>query len=133
MHMPLESPSISMSHIAIIGAGRDRRGGFKYRNRIPIEIVHIFEKHGFIWGGRRHHFDTMHFSIAQSYLCKTVYRLGSCARFCARRIARQACHIPPVEKIEQDHAWTGCDGRSEIERPADLIRVSEGGCRQRCC
>ena len=32
-----------------------------WRNRIPQEIVDIFEKHGFIWGGRWHHFDTMHF------------------------------------------------------------------------
>jgi hypothetical protein len=33
----------------------------KWQNQIPIEIVHIFEKHGFIWGGRWHHYDTMHF------------------------------------------------------------------------
>lgn len=33
----------------------------KYKNRIPLEIVRIFEKHGFIWGGRWYHFDTMHF------------------------------------------------------------------------
>lgn len=33
----------------------------KYENRIPIEIVRIFEKHGFIWGGRWYHYDTMHF------------------------------------------------------------------------
>ena len=32
-----------------------------WRNRIPIEIVQIFERHGFIWGGRWSHFDTMHF------------------------------------------------------------------------
>ena len=32
-----------------------------YRNRIPAEIVAIFEKHGFIWGGRWYHYDTMHF------------------------------------------------------------------------
>jgi hypothetical protein len=32
-----------------------------YRNRIPAEIVAIFERHGFIWGGRWSHFDTMHF------------------------------------------------------------------------
>lgn len=33
----------------------------KYKNLIPEKIVHIFEKHGFIWGGRWVHFDTMHF------------------------------------------------------------------------
>jgi hypothetical protein len=33
----------------------------KYRNRIPMEIVAIFERHGFIWGGKWDHFDTMHF------------------------------------------------------------------------
>ena len=32
-----------------------------YRNKIPEEIVQIFEKHGFIWGGKWYHFDTMHF------------------------------------------------------------------------
>ncbi len=32
-----------------------------YRNRIPPEIVSIFEAHDFIWGGRWSHFDTMHF------------------------------------------------------------------------
>lgn len=33
----------------------------KYKNRIPQRIVHIFEKYGFVWGGRWYHFDTMHF------------------------------------------------------------------------
>jgi hypothetical protein len=32
-----------------------------YANRIPPEIVAVFERHGFIWGGRWAHFDTMHF------------------------------------------------------------------------
>lgn len=32
-----------------------------WRNAIPMEIVRIFEKHGFIWGGRWYHYDTMHF------------------------------------------------------------------------
>jgi D-alanyl-D-alanine carboxypeptidase len=39
--------------------GKD--GSYAYRNKIPPEIVAIFEKHGFIWGGKWHHYDTMHF------------------------------------------------------------------------
>ncbi len=33
----------------------------KYRNRMPLEIVSVFERHGFIWGGRWYHYDFMHF------------------------------------------------------------------------
>lgn len=33
----------------------------RYRNRVPFEIVEIFERHGFVWGGKWYHFDTMHF------------------------------------------------------------------------
>lgn len=36
-------------------------GAIVWRNRIPREIVEIFERHGFIWGGRWYHFDSLHF------------------------------------------------------------------------
>ena len=36
-------------------------GRYPYQNRVPWEIVEIFEKHGFIWGGKWYHYDTMHF------------------------------------------------------------------------
>jgi hypothetical protein len=39
-----------------------------YRNRIPYEIVAIFERHGFIWGGKWGHFDTMHFEYRPELL-----------------------------------------------------------------
>ena len=39
----------------------DGAGRYPYRNAIPKEIVDIFERHGFIWGGRWYHYDTMHF------------------------------------------------------------------------
>jgi hypothetical protein len=39
-----------------------------YRNRIPVEIVEIFETHGFIWGGKWGHYDTMHFEYRPELL-----------------------------------------------------------------
>lgn len=41
-----------------------------YKNRIPMEIVRIFEKHGFVWGGRWYHFDTMHFEYRPEIIQK---------------------------------------------------------------
>ncbi len=41
-----------------------------YRNRIPAEIVAVFERHGFIWGGRWAHFDTMHFEYRPELLAE---------------------------------------------------------------
>jgi hypothetical protein len=40
----------------------------RYRNRMPLEIVEIFERHGFIWGGRWYHYDTMHFEYRPELL-----------------------------------------------------------------
>ncbi len=36
-------------------------GMYAYQNEIPREIIDVFEAHGFIWGGRWYHYDTMHF------------------------------------------------------------------------
>jgi hypothetical protein len=36
-------------------------GALTWKNRIPLEIVEVFERHGFIWGGKWYHFDTFHF------------------------------------------------------------------------
>lgn len=36
-------------------------GAYRYKNRIPWEIAAIFEKHGFIWGAKWYHYDTLHF------------------------------------------------------------------------
>jgi peptidoglycan L-alanyl-D-glutamate endopeptidase CwlK len=41
---------------------------YEYRNKIPEEIVAIFEKHGFIWGGKWYHYDTMHFEYRPELL-----------------------------------------------------------------
>ncbi|TNF26238.1 MAG: M15 family peptidase [Deltaproteobacteria bacterium] len=46
----------------------DAQGRYTYRNRFPLEIVEIFERHGFIWGGKWYHFDTMHFEYRPELL-----------------------------------------------------------------
>lgn len=40
----------------------------KYENRMPQQVVEIFERHGFIWGGRWYHYDTMHFEFRPEFL-----------------------------------------------------------------
>ncbi len=40
---------------------RWNKGKYRYHNKIPQTIVDQFEKHGFIWGGKWYHYDTMHF------------------------------------------------------------------------
>lgn len=46
----------------------DPKGIYQYKNKIPLEIVKIFEKHGFIWGGKWYHYDTMHFEYRPELL-----------------------------------------------------------------
>ncbi len=42
-------------------SGRPEGDAGPYHNNIPAEIVATFERFGFIWGGKWHHFDGMHF------------------------------------------------------------------------
>jgi hypothetical protein len=39
---------------------------------MPREIVDIFERHGFIWGGRWYHYDTMHFEYRPELLLPPI-------------------------------------------------------------
>lgn len=39
-----------------------------FRNRIPVEIGAVFERHGFVWGARWYHYDTMHFEYRPEIL-----------------------------------------------------------------
>ncbi len=41
---------------------------YRYHNAIPSQIVEIFEKYGFIWGGKWYHYDTMHFEYRPELL-----------------------------------------------------------------
>ncbi len=41
-----------------------------YRNRMSPQIVDAFERHGFIWGGKWYHYDTMHFEYRPELLAR---------------------------------------------------------------
>lgn len=41
---------------------------YRYTNQVPAEVVACFERHGFIWGGRWYHYDTMHFEYRPELL-----------------------------------------------------------------
>ncbi len=41
---------------------------YRYQNKIPKEIIKIFEDNGFIWGGKWFHYDTMHFEYRPELL-----------------------------------------------------------------
>ncbi|MEW5965284.1 MAG: M15 family metallopeptidase [Pseudomonadota bacterium] len=45
-------------------------GALAYRNRVPHEIVEVFERQGFIWGGKWYHYDTMHFEYRPELLAR---------------------------------------------------------------
>lgn len=45
-------------------------GIYAWRNRIPRQIVDVFERHGFIWGGRWYHYDTMHFEYRPELIAR---------------------------------------------------------------
>ena len=58
-------------------AGEDDDTVLKYRNTVPWEIVSIFEKYGFIWGGKWYHYDTMHFEYRPELLPVTARKQTS--------------------------------------------------------
>ena|SRR6218665_445522 len=47
---------------------KNEEATLSYRNQIPLKLVSIFEKYGFIWGGNWKHYDTMHFEYRPELL-----------------------------------------------------------------
>lgn len=48
--------------------GKKETDKIVYSNSMPMELVEVFERHGFIWGGRWYHYDTMHFEFRPEIL-----------------------------------------------------------------
>lgn len=46
------------------------------RNKIPRELVEAFERYGFIWGGKWHHYDGMHFEYRPELIVYARLRGG---------------------------------------------------------
>jgi hypothetical protein len=49
-------------------------------NTVPAEIIDIFERHGFIWGGKWSHYDTMHFEYRPELVIGPPVTQSSAAR-----------------------------------------------------
>jgi D-alanyl-D-alanine carboxypeptidase len=47
---------------------QNEKANLVYKNKIPLGLVRIFEKYGFIWGGKWYHHDTMHFEYRPELL-----------------------------------------------------------------
>ena len=47
---------------------KNETDSISYQNRIPAEIVDVFERHGFISGTKWYHYDTMHFEFRPELL-----------------------------------------------------------------
>lgn len=55
--------------------GKKETDEITYSNHMPHELVEIFERHGFIWGGRWYHYDTMHFEFRPEILIYDSFKL----------------------------------------------------------
>jgi hypothetical protein len=55
---------------------------------MPREIVEIFERHGFIWGGKWYHYGTMHFGYRPELIALAKSKSGTAPRRLAGGNAR---------------------------------------------
>jgi hypothetical protein len=67
MHSYGAAIDLNVAHSAywLWDKNRQRR---TWRNQMLLQIIRIFERYGFIWGGRWYHYDTMHFEYRPELL-----------------------------------------------------------------
>lgn len=69
MHSYAVAIDVGVSHSDFWGWVKPGPDGLlKWNNKIPMEVVDIFERHGFVWGGKWYHFDSMHFEYRPELL-----------------------------------------------------------------
>jgi hypothetical protein len=68
--------------------GSRRSAPYEYRNNVPKFLVEIFEENGFIWGGRWHSYDAMHFEYRPELLLMRGVRTGQASELASRGQAR---------------------------------------------
>lgn len=57
---------------------------------VPWRLVGIFERYGFIWGGKWHHYDTMHFEYRPEFLAVSQQRAAARERSAPRPLQKAA-------------------------------------------
>jgi hypothetical protein len=78
--LDLNKPGIALpSYWRWLSPRRFPRGleDVKALERVSWRVIGIFEKHGFIWGGKWHHFDTMHFEYRPEFLATRSPEAGA--------------------------------------------------------
>ena len=102
-------------------------GLYHWSNKIPPEIVAAFEKHGFIWGGRWYHFDTMHFEYRPELLPR---RTSGCARQFRRRQESPRHFAPGVLAHQSAHPGAVFVFRGRPAQPGIFFDVRAHGIAQ---
>jgi len=88
---------------------RWNKGPYRYRNQIPLTIVKAFERHGFIWGGKWYHYDTMHFEYRPELLHARGSRGGG-KSLAAPRPAPSRSSSPSASRSSSGAVYTVAPG-----------------------
>ncbi len=79
--------------------GKD--GKVVWKNRMPGAIGEIFERHGFIWGAKWYHFDSMHFEYRPELIALAKRRAGRAVQ--AESQARMQVALRICKRVEIRH------------------------------
>jgi len=83
-------------------------------DEVPGSLVDIFERHGFIWGGKWHHFDTMHFEY------RPEFKLA--AGISSRRGSAGAKAAGAEQEKEIQEPWREAENKEVICVPVRAMR-----------